>query len=266
MIVAQLTDAHISDARPEAAERFARAVAHVRDLPARPDVLIVTGDLADHGAASEYARVRELLAPLPMPAYVIPGNHDERTALRAAFGRQGEHEMAAFVQYVVDAGPLRLVALDSLVPGAAAGELCAERLDWLESRLAEAPARPTLVLVHHPPFPTGLAALDAMGLRDAEGFGRVIARHPQVERIVAGHVHCGLTRRFHGTIAMTCAATSSCIDFDLSRPDRIALVEGPMEYLLHAWDSAAGLRTFAGVVGASGERREIHDGTRWAPS
>jgi hypothetical protein len=94
----------------------------------------------------------------------------------------------------------------------------------------------------------------------------VIARHPHVERVLAGHVHCALATRFHGTVAMTCAATASRIDFDLSRPDRIALVDGPPEYLLHAWDDAAGLRTTAVVVGATGPRREVYDGARWLAS
>jgi 3',5'-cyclic AMP phosphodiesterase CpdA len=266
MIVAQLTDPHLSESAPEAAERFALALAHLLRLPSRPDVLLVTGDLAEHGAPAEYARCRELLAALPLPAYVVPGNHDDRTGLRAAFGPQGRHAMDAYVQYVVDAGPLRLVALDTAIPRENPGELCAERLKWLEARLAEAPARPTIVFMHHPPFRIGLHALDAMGLREPEALGRLIERHPQVERLLAGHVHCALARRFHGTIAMTAVATASRIDLDLSRPDCVALVEGPPEILLHAWDDAAGLRSFSCVVGEPGARQVVYDGADWLPA
>lgn len=265
MLVAQLTDPHVSDTNDAAGARFASAIAHLLRLPVRPDVVLVTGDLADHGRPAEYARVRERLAPLPMPVYVIPGNHDDRAALRAAFGPQGDRAMDAYVQYVVDAGPLRLVALDSTIPGENEGVLCAERLAWLDARLAEAPERPTLLFVHHPPFRIGLDALDAMGLREPAAFGAIVARHPQIERILAGHVHCAVEQRFHGTIAMTCVACSSRIDHDLSRPDRVALIDGPPECLLHTWTGTTGLLTTTSVVGEPGTREEIFDGVRWKP-
>ncbi len=130
---------------------------------------------------------------------MIPGNHDNRINLREVVGDQGTAMLPGFVQYVVDAGPVRLIAHDTNVPGQGGGELCAERLDWLDQRLAEEPMRPTLIAMHHPPFLTGLAALDQIGLANADAFAAVIARHPQVERIVAGHVHSMMLRRFHGT-------------------------------------------------------------------
>lgn len=263
MIVVQLTDPHVSDARPAALERFEAAIADVLGQPQRPDAVLVTGDLADHGTPGEYARARAALAALPCPVYAIPGNHDDRSAFRLAFGPQGAQALAPFVQYVADAGPLRLVALDTTIPGENAGELCAERLAWLDARLAEAPDRPAIVFMHHPPVATGLEPMDAIGLRGADAFGDVIARHPQVEAIVAGHVHLMLVRRFRGTVAMTAVATSSRIDFDVTRPDRLALVEGPIEYLVHAWSPEHGLRTSVRGVAIGAGRREIHDGTRW---
>lgn len=262
MIVVQLTDPHVSESRPVALERFEAAIADVLAQPMRPDVVVVTGDLTDHGAPEEYARARAALSALPCPAYVLAGNHDDRAALRAAFGPQGTQVLEPFVQYVVDSGPLRLLALDTTIPGENGGELDAERLAWLEARLAES-RRPALVLMHHPPFAVGLEPMDAIGLGDADAFGDVIARHAPVEAIVAGHVHLMVVRRFRGTVAMTAVATSSRIDFDLSRPDRLALVEGPIEYLVHAWSPEHGLRTSVRGVAIGADRREIHDGTRW---
>ncbi len=265
MIVVQLTDPHVSESSSASRERFAAAIGFVSAMPVRPDAVVLTGDVADHGTPREYAIARELLAALPCPAYAIPGNHDDRGALRAAFGPQGANEMEDFVQFVVDDSPLRLVALDTTIPGENGGTLCAARLAWLDARLAEAPALPTLLFMHHAPFATGLDVLDAIGLEGADRFGAVVERHAQVEAIVAGHVHCALVRRFHGTVASTAAGISSRIDFDLSRPERVALVESPVELVAHAWDAGCGLRSHAWSPGTTGPRREIHDGTRWLP-
>src|SRR3546814_15249581 len=93
-----------------------------------------------------------------------------------------------FRSYTIeDAGPVRIVALDCTIPRAGSGELCAVRLDWLTARLAEAPARPTIVALHHPPFPTGIPEIDRGGLGGPDRFRSVIAENPQVEPTVCGH-------------------------------------------------------------------------------
>jgi 3',5'-cyclic-AMP phosphodiesterase len=184
MIIARISDSHITQVRGTADHKYAtatrlqRAVAHLTRLPASPDVVLVTGDCVDRGSVVEYERFRDLLRPLTMPVYVIPGNHDDRVHLREVFGTQGAKPMAGFVQYVVDEGPVRLIALDTNVPGHHAGYLCAERLRWLEERLSEAPARPTVIFLHHPPFLTGLQVFDQRGLEGAESFGALVARSP----------------------------------------------------------------------------------------
>src|SRR5690606_24599499 len=154
-----------------------------------------TGDCTDHRSADEYARFRDLISPLTMPVYVIPGNHDNRSALLDAFGAQGAQPLEGFAQYVVD-GPVRLIALDSHIPGQGGGELCERRLAWLEARLAEAPDRPAVICLHHPPLLLDLAPLDAIGLAGSAAMAAIVARHPQVERIIAGHVHMAAQRRF----------------------------------------------------------------------
>ena len=141
---------------------------------------VATGDLVDAGTEAEYAYLRALLAPLDMPVYVIPGNHDARDALRSAFADDGYlPAKGPFLQYAIEDFPVRILALDTLVPGAPGGRLCAERLAWLEARLAEAPQRPTVILMHHPPFETGILHMDAMNCAGGEALGQVIARHPQ---------------------------------------------------------------------------------------
>ena len=165
----------------------------------------------------------------------------------------------------MDAGPVRLIALDTNIPGKGEGFLCAERLSWLEQRLAEAPERPTLIFMHHPPFPTGLAPFDQIGLTNAEMLGALIARHPQVERIVAGHVHSTMLRRFHGTLAMTCSSTIHQMFPDLHRPERVSVIMEPPACSLHVWREATGMITHTNLIGEYGPLVDLHDGTNWMP-
>ena len=265
MIIAQISDPHIrvDEAGGEAALHLERAVTHLMQLPARPDVVLITGDCADGGSAAEYDLFRSLLRPLTMPVYVIPGNHDDRSRMLQLFGMQAAAPLAGFVQYVVDEWPVRLIALDTLVPGSGEGRLCAERLRWLEARLEEAPTRPTMLFMHHPPFLTGLAPLDQIRLMDADALGAIVARHLQIELIVAGHVHVCMLRRFYGTIAMSCASTKHHWLPDLRRPERLAVVTEPPACLLHVWCESTGLVTYTSLIGADGTVNEIHDGERW---
>ncbi|HEX8453339.1 MAG TPA: phosphodiesterase [Longimicrobium sp.] len=264
MLIAQISDPHIiADAQSEAATRLQAAVGHLMRLPAAPAAVVVSGDCTDGGTAEEYRLFQDLIRPLPMPVYVLPGNHDRRERMLSVFGAQGRSALPGFVQYVVDAGPLLLVALDTHIPGSDEGELCDERLDWLEQRLAEAPGRPTLLFMHHPPVPCGMDVLDAMGLRHPERLGEVVARHPQVEAVAAGHIHCTLTRRFHGTVAVTCASTMHQLMPDVSDRTRLRVLMEPPSCLLHSWDARTGLVTRASAIGDHGPPRLLHDGDGW---
>src|SRR5207245_3949899 len=104
----------------------------------------------------EYALLRSLLEPLSMPVFVIPGNHDAREPMRDAFIADGYLPHEGFLHYAIEEHALRIIGLDTLVPGEAGGALCEDRLRWIDRALAAAPGRPTLVLMHHPPFATGI--------------------------------------------------------------------------------------------------------------
>jgi 3',5'-cyclic-AMP phosphodiesterase len=181
-LIAQVSDPHIGGdwGGGDPVAGLTSVLDAVRALPGRPDALLVTGDLVNNGTDDEYALVQELIAAVSAPVHVLPGNHDRREALRARFGLPGDP--AAPIQYSADLGPLRLVALDTTIPGRAAGELDSERLDWLDARLALAPTQPTLLAMHHPPVITGMEPWDAIGLDAAgrAGLEEIVARHPQV--------------------------------------------------------------------------------------
>lgn len=244
MLLAQISDPHIvrdgelAYGRVDTPRMLGRCVQRLLAEPQRPDAVVVTGDLTDHASAAEYALLRELLAPLPMPVYLAVGNHDDRDALRRAFPDHA-HLLGedGFVQYAADVGALRLLVLDTLQPGAPGGRLCETRLRWLDRELAASP-RPTIVAQHHPPFATGLTIMDGMGLADAAALAQVVARHPHVERIVCGHVHRTAHARFGGTTASICPSSAHQLKLDLVPGADIRFTYEPAGYQLHWWNGA----------------------------
>ena len=255
MIIAQLSDPHIGVpgtllyGRVDTADFLARAVAEINRLEPRPDIVVLTGDLVDQGSAEEYDHLRHLLAPLAMPVFVIPGNHDARGPLRAAFGGDRYLPADGFLQYAIEDYPVRLVALDTLIPGKGGGELCGERLAWLDRTLAASPRRPTVAVMHHPPFATGIAYMDNYGLDNAAGLAEVVARHPQVERILCGHVHRAIDRRFAGTVAGTAPGTAHQVRLNLIPGAPIGFVAEPPGYQLHLQAVDGGIVTHTAVFG-----------------
>ncbi|HEX8208389.1 MAG TPA: metallophosphoesterase [Solirubrobacteraceae bacterium] len=207
-LLAHLSDPHIGatwagDRDPVA--RLEAAVAAV--LALRPGAVVVSGDLSENGTDEEYERVRSLLAPLDDAVHVLPGNHDDRARLRHWFGLPGAGDEP--IRYAADLGPLRLLALDTTIPGADAGALEGDQLAWLDAELAVAPDRPTVLAMHHTPLLTGLQDFDAFGLAaaDREALAGVVRRHPQVRRLVGGHVHIPLTTELGGRTVMTGPST-----------------------------------------------------------
>lgn len=239
----QLTDLHIrapgrlTYRRIDTAQYLERAVHSVLRLPQRPHAMVITGDLTDFGRAEEYAHLRQLLAPLgELPIYLLAGNHDERQGLRQAFP---EHHYlpqdGGFVQYAVDIAGLRLIALDTVVPGDSAGALCAQRLDWLEDQLVAARGRPVVIAMHHPPFQTLIGHMDKIGLREgAQELEALVRRHPHVERVVCGHLHRSIQVGFGGTVALTCPAPAHQVCLDLAPDAASAWTLEPPGFMLHA--------------------------------
>jgi len=268
-LVAQLTDLHIkaggklSYGMVDTAGALHRAIDTLLAAPQQPDTVIITGDLADFGSADEYRFLRDILQRLPMPVLLLPGNHDRRTTLRQAFADHGylfaNGDAEAPVHYAVDAGPLRLVGFDCTVPGKPGGRAEPAGLAWLDATLAATPGRPTLVMLHHPPFVTGIGHMDRQGLENAGALEAVIARHPHVERVVCGHLHRQITRRFGGTIAMTAPGPAHQVTLDLDPDAPSGFRMEPPGYLLHWWHPAHGLVTHLAASGDYGPAHPFFD-------
>jgi 3',5'-cyclic-AMP phosphodiesterase len=236
-ILAQLSDLHLSDEDPARTESLHEAVSNLLALATPPDAVVLTGDLADHGRPSEYALLREELERLPMPVHPLPGNHDDVGALLAAFpDLPGPN-------YEVTVAGVRLLCCDSTIPGASGGMLSDP--DWLDGALAVEPDVPAVVAMHHPPYPIGVEWIDAMGHARPDRLAAVIARHPQVVRVIAGHVHAGSTTAFAGTIASTCPSTYRQLHVDPGGPQ--AMSDARPGFALHLIDGASAVTHFRQV-------------------
>ncbi len=243
MLIAQITDLHI---RPEGkpayrvvetnmlTERALRAV-----MLHRPDLVVITGDLTDCGLREEYAVLADMLRRnVSAPVLAIPGNHDRREVMIAHLPQTRQHD--GFVQYVVEDLPVRVAMLDTVVPGAGHGELCPLRLDWLERTLAAAPTRPTLIGMHHPPFATGIEHMDRIALRPRQAFAEILARHPQVQRVVCGHHHRPVVSRVGHAIASIAPSVAHQVELDLRQGAPSAFVLEPPAFELHHWSADNG--------------------------
>ncbi|HSV61121.1 MAG TPA: phosphodiesterase [Variovorax sp.] len=264
-IIAQITDTHIrapgklAYGRLDTAPYLEAAVQCVQRLRQTPSAVLLTGDLTDFGRPQEYAHLRHLLAPLRMPYFLMPGNHDDRAQLRASFPEHAYLGAEGFVQYSVNLGAIRVLALDTTEPGESAGRLCAARLRWLERELSSQPRSPTVVAMHHPPFKTMIGHMDRIGLLEgAAELEAIVASHPQVERIVCGHLHRTIYRRFGGTIASTAPSPAHQVCLDLDPDARSEWNLEPPGIHLHAWSQDEGLVTHVAAIGSYAGPHPFH--------
>lgn len=232
MLIAQISDLHLrSDGAllnglVDTQQALADCIAHIETLDPMPDVVLASGDLANDGLAEDYTVLRQAFDTLPMPVYVIPGNHDDRARLRDAFADQGYLPRSGeFLHYVVDDYAMRLIGLDTITPGEVGGRMCTARLQWLSDRLDEHPERPTIVFMHHPPFATGIGFMDSPPFAGASQMEAVVGRHPQVRLVTCGHVHRSIQTSWAGVPA----AIAPSIVFQMS----LELAEGaPSAFVL----------------------------------
>jgi 3',5'-cyclic AMP phosphodiesterase CpdA len=233
-VVVQLSDPHIgatwADGDPVSGLRT--AVASIQRMRPAPDALVITGDLADTLADSEYAHVLASLEGIDAPLHALPGNHDDRDRLRRHFGIAGEPGTP--VQYAVHVGALRILMLDSTIPGADPGELDSGRLAWLDDALSADARTPTLLAMHHPPLVTHVPALDALSLaaRDRAALADVVRGYPNVMLIIAGHVHRAISGELAGRRVLSAPSTYIGFEFDLAA-EQIDDVPTPPGYVVH---------------------------------
>ncbi|WP_428243498.1 phosphodiesterase [Gynuella sp.] len=233
MLIAQLTDLHIKKGgkiaykKVDTLQCLRAAVAHINALQPRPDWVVVTGDLGDFGRPDEYSVLVPELKQLAMPVKVIPGNHDQRTALREAFTGFVTFDHDDYCHFVQPAGDYLLIGLDSSVPGKPHGHLTETSLRWLADRLVASSACPTLLFVHHPPMDVGLQHMDVQKLLNDDELWSVVRHHPQVKGVVVGHLHRPIYGTWHGLPVWIGPSHSHAVTLDLR-------VDAPSSFSLEA--------------------------------
>jgi Icc protein len=248
--IAQISDLHIKSpatlayGRVDTAGALERCVTALNEFAPKPDLVVISGDLADTPTGEEYEHLKRLLVPLKLPFVGIPGNHDSRELMRAAFPQAYASAFGPLNQRV-EIGGLDLVLLDSSVYGKPRGELDAPTLQWLEATLISAADRPALLFLHHPPFKTGIWHMDRQNLLNASELASVVRRHPRVQLIATGHVHRAALTMFAGIPTTICPAPNHAVDLDLDHLREPSFRVEPPAFHLHSWFPGEG---FGSVV------------------
>jgi 3',5'-cyclic-AMP phosphodiesterase len=239
--IAQISDLHIKRpgamayGRVDTAKALERCVAALNEFTPAPDFVVISGDLADTPTAEEYDHLKRLLAPLKLPFASIPGNHDSREMMRAAFPASNYAQSSGPLDQRIEFAGLDLLLLDSSVPGEPHGRLDPATLEWLDATLASSLQRPALLFLHHPPFRAGILHMDRQNLFNADGLALIVRRHPRVRLVATGHIHRATLTMFAGVPTTICPAPNHAVDLDLAELRDPSFRIEPPAFHLHAW-------------------------------
>lgn len=244
LTIAQITDLHVTTEKDPLnqqrnEDRLRQVMKAIHGLRPRPVAIIASGDLVDRGEVEEYLELQRLLADSEIPIYYALGNHDSREAFLSVFSGPGaQTDENGYIQYAVDLGPMRMVVCDTL-EGPNHGDYDEARAAWLSKTLDEAPDRPTAVILHHPPIPSGIQWMDPEP--DSPWLARleeVLIGRKQIKVLMCGHIHRAFNGVFAGHVVSAAPATSIQLTLDLTEVDmhvpdgREILVEEPPGYAL----------------------------------
>lgn len=202
----------------------------------KPDMIVVTGDIADSGDEKAYLMVYEALSSFNVPVYAVPGNHDRRDRMvRILKGWTIPNpQTAPFLFYAVQTEEARLLFLDTLNPGSHAGHMREAELAWLDNELQSNKNVPTLIFMHHPPFITGLPAMDEP-FENREQMRTVLMKAPWA-RLCCGHMHRPIFTVWAGVPCVTAPAASMQIELDFTPEGGDTFRMETPGYLLHDFE------------------------------
>lgn len=247
MLIAQITDLHIGFDRGNRHElnvrRLNMVIDQINALRPRPELLIVSGDLVEHGDDTHaYDHVHALIGRWQGPMLLAVGNHDSRANFAAEFPNVGR-DSNGFFQYEAELGGLRIIVLDTLEEGRHGGAFCELRAAWLAARLADRREQPTVIVLHHPPLDTGIPWMSALPHEGwVERLRAVVEPASQVRALLCGHVHRSIAASFAGKMLVVAPSTAPQVALDLehvdpAHPDGRALIIGDAPgFALHDWD------------------------------
>lgn len=231
MLIAHLSDLHIDDMDSHNTERLRLALAELARVKPQPSLLLITGDLTQHGRPEQYLLLRELLRHCG-PYVLVPGNHDDSHLVHHFFP---EISPPPYGMLRVELGCLRLLLADSCVPRQDYGELQTELLQKMSAEIHLAD-RPTLLAIHHPPVPAQVPAMEGMGLRSCQVFQDWLTKQGSIVAVLAGHYHqaqFSMLGRCCPVIVAPSVAPALVPDFCTSS---FQVEETPVAGLLHHWN------------------------------
>lgn len=244
LTIAQITDLHVTTEKDPLnqqrnRDRLGQVLKAIHQLRPRPVAIIASGDLVDRGEVEEYRELQRLMSVSEIPVYYAVGNHDDRAAFLSVFaGPTAPTDENGFVQYAVDFGAMRMVVCDTL-QGPNHGDYDEARAAWLSRTLDQAPDRPTAIILHHPPIPSGIQWMDPEPNSPwLSRLAAVLAGRPQVKVLMCGHIHRAFNGVFAGHLVSAAPATSIQLTLDLTDVDMLVpdgreiLVEEPPGYAL----------------------------------
>lgn len=255
MLIAQISDSHVEEPGKiahgcyDAHAAFIKALDKVATVEPRPDFLLHTGDVTHHGNMAIHRDVRARMEATGIPYAVMAGNHDENETLRAVFADKPWMPASRFLHFVIELPPVRIICLDTTIPGKVEGTLCPERMAWLAAKLAEAPAAPTMIAMHHPAFRIGRPTSDARPFGSSREFAELVAKHRNVSLVTAGHVHCTLQARIGNAVALAVPSTAYQFAMDRRPTAPLSIIDEPPGFYLHDWKDSIGFTSQCVLIG-----------------
>lgn len=211
LLVAQITDTHLF-AKDEQQmlgvcthDSLQAVVAHLTQLQPTPNILLVTGDISQDETKQSYQRLTDILSPLQIPTYWIPGNHDDLPLMQQVL-----NQPPIFTDKSFSAGGWHFLLLSSWIPGQVHGKLSQASLEWLEQQLQQV-GSPTLIALHHPPCSIASDWMDRIKLQNPEEFLAIIDKYPQVKLVMFGHIHQAFEAQRHSVRYL--GSPSTCVQF-----------------------------------------------------
>lgn len=212
LLVAQITDTHLfANAEQKLLgfpthDSLQAVVNHLNQLQPKPDILLLTGDLSQDETDESYQQLEDFIAPLEIPTYWLPGNHDNLPAMQKLLTQP---PISAEKSFAV--GEWHFLLLSSWVPGCVHGELSKASLEWLELQLKLIGEKSILIALHHPPCSINSDWLDAINLKNSADFFAVIDRYSQVKLVIFGHIHQAFEEERQGVCYL--GSPSTCVQF-----------------------------------------------------
>jgi Icc protein len=252
LLVAQITDTHLFATTEkrllglQTQESFQAVLQQIKNLITCPDLLLLTGDLSQDGSAASYELLQQMVCPLGIPTYWLPGNHDQPAVMAQVLQRSPVSAQKSFHQ-----GGWQFLLLDTSVPGCVHGQLSQADLDWLDQELSQSEHEPALLAFHHPPFLVGSDWMNDIGLRNAEDLFAVCDRHPRLKLALFGHIHQEFSRQRGGVHYL--GTPSTCIQFKPNSPHFSLDEEQPGVRLIRlypdgSWQSEVDRTAYAGQL------------------